>query len=305
MTEYLRTENTVSFTYNTDEAVTNIIYSVNDPLNGETLEYDELYPDSPGSFLIELTEESSRYDRDLRIDIDLIFPTRYEQDHLYITLVRPFVTVTDINNYFSNTPQAEQYDAVNPEYLVILEKKVRYLIQSITNDQFKFEYKTVGAYGSNTDLLHLGQRIESFDKITYNDYVTYDSTEEQVIDELGVSLAVAPSRYAIKVIAPGVNIAEWADQNPLSNSGYFKKDSAYLIRGEYGWRSIPEDIKVAAYELINDELCADSIYANKGIKSIQNDSFNLQFADTVGASTGNLYVDALLAPYKAWNLRAI
>ena len=72
MAEYLRTENTASFTYNTDEAVTSIIYSVNDSLNGKTLEYDELYPNNPGNFLIELTEESSRYDRDLRIDIDLI-----------------------------------------------------------------------------------------------------------------------------------------------------------------------------------------------------------------------------------------
>ena len=305
MAEYLRTENTASFTYNTDEAVTSIIYSVNDSLNGKTLEYDELYPNNPGNFLIELTEESSRYDRDLRIDIDLIFPTRYEQDHLYITLVRPFVTVTDINNYFSNTPQAEQYDAINPEYLVILEKKARYLIQSITNDQFKFEYKTVGAYGSNTDLLHLGQRIESFDKITYNDYVVYDPTEDPVIDELGATIAVAPSKYAIKVVAEGVNISEWVDQNPLNNPAYFGKDAAYLVRGEYGWRELPEDIKVATYELINDFVCNDYIYRNKGLKSIQNDAFNIQFADGMLNGTGNLYVDALLAPYKSWNLKAI
>ena len=153
--------------------------------------------------------------------------------------------------------------------------------------------------------MHLGQRIESFDKITYNDYVVYDPTEDPVIDELGATIAVAPSKYAIKVVAEGVNISEWVDQNPLNNPAYFGKDAAYLVRGEYGWRELPEDIKVATYELINDFVCNDYIYRNKGLKSIQNDAFNIQFADGMLNGTGNLYVDALLAPYKSWNLKAI
>jgi len=183
--------------------------------------------------------------------------------------------------------------------------KEKYLINAYVNSEFKFEYKTVGAYGLNTDLLHLGQRIESFDKITYDDYVIYDSTEEPAIDILGATLAVAPSKFAIKVVSEGVNITEWVDQNPLQNPSYFGKDSAYLVRGEYGWKAVPEDIKIAVYELINDFLCNDSIYRNKGLKSIQNDSFNIQFADGMLNGTGNLYVDSLLSQYKVWNLKAI
>jgi hypothetical protein len=89
------------------------------------------------------------------------------------------------------------------------------------------------------------------------------------------------------------------------NPSYFGKDSSYLVRGEYGWKAVPEDIKIAVYELINDFMCNDSIYRNKGLKSIQNDSFNIQFADGMLNGTGNLYVDSLLAPYKVWNLKAI
>ena len=179
------------------------------------------------------------------------------------------------------------------------------MINTYINSEFKFEYKTVGAYGQNTDLLHLGQRIESFDKITSDDYVIYDSTEEPVLDILGATLAIAPSKFAIKILSEGVNITEWVDQNPLQNPSYFGKDSSYLIRGEYGWKAIPEDIKIAVYELINDFLCNDSIYRNKGLKSIQNDSFNIQFADGMLNGTGNLYVDSLLSQYKVWNLKAI
>jgi hypothetical protein len=39
--------------------------------------------------------------------------------------------------------------------------------------------------------------------------------------------------------------------------------------------------------------------------SVQNDSFNIKFAEGMINSTGNLYVDGLLAPYKNWNLKAI
>ena len=305
MAEYLRTEGVVSFTYNTDETVTSIVYTVNDILNDTVIQYDELYPDSPGSFLIELSEESSRYDRSLRIDIDLIFPTRYEQDHIYIDVVRPFVTSTEMSDYFAKTPQSGIYDSIDPEYLVLLEKKVRYLIQSITGDPFRFEYKTVNAFGANTDLLHLGERIESFDKIIYDDYLVYDSTEDPIIDELGATIGIAPSKYAIKVVAEGVNISEWVDQNPIKNPSYFGKDSAYLVRGEYGWRELPEDIKIATYDLINDMVCNDYIYRNKGLKSMKNDSFDIQFADGMLNGTGNLYVDKVLEKYKVWNLRAI
>lgn len=286
---------------------TTVIYSVYDVVNNEYIQYEETTEQEDGVFNLLLSEDVKKYDRDLKIEIQSIQTNGYSEDELFVTLVRPYATADEITEYFANNFSATTSilaDATT-DYIRKIERKVRFLINSYINSEFKFEYKTVGTYGSNTDLLHLGQRIESFDKIIYNDYVTYDSKEDPAIDELGVSIAVAPSRYGIKVIAPGINISEWVDQNPLNNPAYFTKDSSYLVRGEYGWRHIPEDIKIAVYELINDELCADSIYANKGIKSIQNDSFNIQFADTVGQSTGNLYVDALLAPYKVWNLKAI
>jgi hypothetical protein len=259
------------------------------------------------NYTISLSSDVCKYDRSLLIEIQTIQLSGYSSDNVDITVKRPYATAAEIENYFSNIAFGgsnilfEQSDA----FVEKLERKARYLINAYTGNEFKFEYKTVGAYGQNTDLLHLGQRIESFDKITSDDYVIYDSTEEPVIDILGATVAVAPSKFAIKVVSEGVNITEWVDQNPLQNPSYFGKDSAYLVRGEYGWKAVPEDIKIAVYELINDFLCNDSIYRNKGLKSIQNDSFNIQFADGMLNGTGNLYVDSLLSQYKVWNLKAI
>jgi hypothetical protein len=259
------------------------------------------------SYNISLSSDVCKYDRSLIIEIQSIQVNGYSSDSVDILIKRPYATVSEIKDYFEynyNDTSNILVDQSN-ELIKKLERKARYLINAYTGNEFKFEYKTVGAYGQNTDLLHLGQRIESFDKITYDDYVIYDSTEDPVIDLLDVTLAIAPSRFSIKVVAEGVNITEWVDQNPLQNPSYFGKDSAYLIRGEYGWKAVPEDIKIAVYELINDFICNDSVYRNKGLKSINNDSFNIQFADGMLNGTGNLYVDALLAPYKVWNLKAI
>lgn len=260
------------------------------------------------SFTITLNSDVAKYDRSLVVEIQSIQLTGYSSEDIDVTVKRPYVTYTEIYDYFENFDVINGSDIIynqNQSFVEKLERKARYLINSYIGDEFKFEYKTVGAYGQNTDLLHLGQRIESFDKITSDDLVIYDSTEDTPIDLLGATVGIAPSKFGIKVVSEGVNITEWVDQNPLVNPSYFGKDSSYLVRGEYGWKAVPEDIKVAVYELINDFMCNDSIYRNKGLKSIQNDSFNIQFADGMLNGTGNLYVDSLLAPYKVWNLKAI
>ena len=264
-------------------------------------------PQGQTQYEISFNIESSKYDRPLTVEIQSIQLNGYSSDSVDVLIKKPYATVSEIKSYFNNISNGTTsiLSGQSDAFIQKLERKVRYMINSYIGDEFKFEYKTVGAYGQNTDLLHLGQRIHSFDKIICDDYVVYDSTEEPVFDILGATVAIAPSKHAIKVVAEGVNITEWVDQNPLQNPSYFGKDSAYLIRGEYGWKAVPEDIKTAVYELINDFMCNDSTYRNKGLKSINNDSFNIQFADGMLNGTGNLYVDALLAPYKVWNLKAI
>lgn len=296
-----------SNTFNISTTYENAIAGVKINTSGTQSGIHKAIEQAGTTYEIALSSDVCKYDRSLVIQIQSIQINNYSTDDIDILIKRPYSTTSEIKSYFEQNFNEIESILVNQSdaFIEKLERKARYLINAYTGNDFKFEYKTVGSYGMDTDLLHLGQRIESFDKIIYDDYVIYDSKEDPAIDELGATIAIAPSKYALKVVAEGVNISEWVDQNPIKNPSYFGKDSAYLVRGEYGWKAVPEDIKIAVYELINDFLCNDFIYRNKGLKSIQNDAFNIQFADGMLNGTGNLYVDALLAPYKVWNLKAI
>ena len=223
------------------------------------------------------------------------------------------VIFTDFGPAFSGTSwkfalishQDEDSTNLNQSTFEKFEKKARLLINSRTNDKFSFEYKTVSSLGLGADLLHLGERIESYDKITSDDTVYYDSSLYENIDDLSLPLIVTESHYGLRTYQPGINIAEWLDINPIAMPAFFGQNSSFNIRGEYGYRYVPEAIKQATMELFTDLICSDFVYRNKGFKSIKNDSFDITFQDGILNSTGNLYVDALLEPYKRWDLRAI
>lgn len=309
MAEYFREDNQELNIYYSSNMTESILFTVYDINTDEYIYYGEGTKLDDFGFNLTLPAEVTKYDRDLVLDLQIIRSNSYEEDSLSISLFRKFITEEQLTAFgieVSTEPTIQETQKLIKDTTYHrLERKARALIKAITNQEFKFEYKTVGSYGSNTDLLYLGQRLVSFDKITYDDYVVYDTTADPAIDELGTTLAVAPSKTAIKVVAEGVNISEWVDQNPIKNPSYFGQDSAYLIRGEYGWKEIPEDIVLCTYELINDMLCNDYLYRNKGIKSIQNDSFTVQYADGMLNGTGNIYVDTILNRYKDWNLKAI
>lgn len=223
------------------------------------------------------------------------------------------VKITDFGTNFSGSSwkfsfishQAEDSNNLNQSTIEKFEKKARLLINSRTNDNFYFEYKTVPTLGIGTDLLHLGERIESYDKVTSDDVVLYDSSLYETIDDLSLPLIISESHYGLRTYQESVNISEWKDINPIYTQRFFAEGSSFNIRGEYGWKNVPDAIKQATMELFIDLICSDFVYRNKGFKSIKNDSFDITFQDGILNSTGNLYVDALLEPYKRWDLRAI
>ena len=57
--------------------------------------------------------------------------------------------------------------------------------------------------------------------------------------------------------------------------------------------------------LVEDMRCGDWNYRNTGLKQVKNDAFDLQYSDNIFSGTGNLAVDALIAPYKNFNMMVI
>jgi hypothetical protein len=157
--------------------------------------------------------------------------------------------------------------------------------------------------GQGADVLFIGERIESFDKIIKDDEIVYDTTADPEINLLDYPFAVTNGKNSLKVVWEGANIIEWSDTSVINSAGYFERNSLYLVRGEYGWKYVPNDINQATLELVNDMICSDFNYRNRGVKSVKNDAYTIEFQP--GTGIGSILVESLIAPYKRLDLWAV
>jgi hypothetical protein len=257
------------------------------------------------SFNLILDQDVTAYDRRLRIELQIIDSSSYTEDEIYASIIRPYATTTEIAEYagleiVNGTPG---FGEITQAELVKLERKARLYINSRISDNFSFKYKTVGVLGQGADVLYIGERIESFDKIIKDDEIIYDTTADPEINLLDYPFAVTKGKNSLKVVWEGENIIEWSDTSVLNSSGYFERNSLYLIRGEYGWEYVPNDINQATIELVNDMLCSDFNYKNRGVKSVKNDAYTVEFQPGMGI--GSVIVESLIAPYKRLDLWAV
>ena len=303
---YTSSTGTPLYTSSSAVDVTSIIYSVLDLASNEYIQYDEAVLVSNRLFNIPLSVDTCKYDRDLRIELQIISHHTYTEDSIDVKLIRPYATAEEIASDlgFTITANPSGSKEYKKEQLEKIERKARALINAKINDDFYFYYKTVGTFGQDTDILVLGERIESFDKIIENDNIIFDSISENLV-ESSMPLAISKSKQSLKVVAPGIDIMEWADVKPIPGNAFFAKTYSYIVSGEFGWKYVPSEIKEATIELVNDILCSDFSYRNKGLKSIKNDSFDIQFQDGMMNGTGNVLVDSLIAPFKRFEIRAI
>jgi hypothetical protein len=306
MKEYLRTEgDAVTISYVAPTGTDSVVFNVYDLDLAEYILSDEADLVSGSTFSIVLDQEVSTYDRKLKIELQIIDASSYTEDEIYASIIRPYATTTELADYagleiVNGTPG---FGEITEAELIKLERKARLYINSRISDSFNFNYKTVGVLGQGTDILYMGQRIQSFDKIIKNDEVVYDLTADPEINLLDFPLAVTNGKNSLKVVWEGENIIEWSDTSVINSSGYFERNSLYLVRGEYGWKYVPNDINQATLELVNDMLCSDFNYKNRGVKSVKNDAYTIEFQP--GTGIGSVLVESLIAPYKRLDLWAV
>lgn len=306
MKEYLRTEgDALTITYVAPTGTDSVVFNVYDLDLEEYILSDEADLVSGSTFSITLDQEVSIYDRRLKIELQIIDASSYTEDEIYASIIRPYATATELAEYaglqiVEGTPG---FGEITQAELIKLERKARLYINSRISDNFNFNYKTVGVLGQGTDVLYMGQRIESFDKIIKDDEVIYDITADPEINLLDYPFAVTNGKNSLKVVWEGANIIEWSDTSVINSSGYFERNSLYLVRGEYGWKYVPNDINQATLELVNDMICSDFNYRNRGVKSVKNDAYTIEFQP--GTGIGSILVESLIAPYKRLDLWAV
>jgi hypothetical protein len=319
MKEYLTTEGDgLTITYSAPVGVDSVVYTITDLDLDEIIFADEATL-SGAVYEFELSSDICKYDRKLRIDIELLdygTPSgvsssgsngSYATDFLDISLVRPYVTADELAEELgltivTGTPA--DTSEVKRATIERWERQARMFINSKIDDKVRLQYKTVTVVGQDTDVLYLdGNRVESFDKITKDDEVLYDTQED--INLLDYTLEISKSKLQLKPFSVGSNIDEGKSVVAIYDPGYFERGSIYSVRGEYGYKNVPEELREATIILVDDMRCNDWSYRNKGLKSVKNDSFDIEYNDIIFSGTGNILVDALISDFKSIRMFAI
>lgn len=320
MKEYLTTEGDgLTITYSAPAGVDSVVYTITDLELDQVLFADEASKNLSNLYEFELSSDICKYDRKLRIGIELLdygTPSTassigsngsYTTDFVDVSLVRPYVTADVLAEELgltivTGTPA--DTSEVKRSTLEKWERQARMFINSKIDEKIRLQYKTVSVIGEDTDYLYLdGHRIESYDKIIKDDEVVYDSQED--INLLSYTLVSSNSKLQLKPYLSGYNLDEGKAMAALADPGYFERGSVYSVRGEYGWKNVPEQIREATIILVDDMRCNDWSYRNKGLKSVKNDSFDIEYTDSIFSGTGNLLVDSLLSEFKTWRMFAI
>lgn len=217
------------------------------------------------------------------------FSIEYDQN---VDVVKPYVDLSQVINGLGlgsdyNDPNSRTY-----QELVDAEKYARKVIENYTQQKFYKYLSSEIAYGSGNDILPLSRKIDSLNEILVND-----------LPLQGMPFEVAESGFAVRL-----NRANMLDNTvytangmvpPTINdySGVFNKDARYKVTGYFGWAKVPNEVELAAVELMKDYFSKDKVWRNKYIKSISTFDWQFDFNSSTFSGTGNNYVDQLLLPY--------
>jgi hypothetical protein len=218
-----------------------------------------------------------------------------------IFVVTPYVDFNHVQEMGFST------DSSDPGYksyrdLLMAEKYARKVIEQHTAQNFYLKDDIYLIYGHGSDILPLPSKIAEIYTIYARDILLLDSINN--IDNWNYSVEISESGYGIKV-----NRANLLDNTVYSangmvppsindySGGAFHYGVPYKIEGRFGWEKVPDDVELAAIELMKDYFAKDTMWRNKYIKKISTFDWDFEYTGEAHLGTGNAYADKLLADY--------
>lgn len=93
--------------------------------------------------------------------------------------------------------------------------------------------------------------------------------------------------------------------NHSGNATGWKRNYPFIIRGDWGYETVPAAVKEAARLLVNDYACSEALYRDRYLESIKAADWRLQFSSRAWDSTGNARVDHLLSEFVLTDMAVI
>jgi hypothetical protein len=226
-----------------------------------------------------------------------------------VTVERPYIDPNTLTSGTYTLAQATKDEAL-----------ARAIIDSITGG-FYFRSGWLEVEGENTDYMPVWDRTYKVLKAYQNNVLVYDSSQTpSALD--GYNYLIIKEKSAI-IKDPTYDPGEFsrATQSPLglpiANSDsislfdtedspntftiqggvMFPRGVDYLFSVEYGYKTIPSDIKNAMGLMVDDLKCGRIDYHKRYITSYSTDQYRIQIDKSSLTGTGNILVDKILDKY--------
>ncbi len=225
--------------------------------------------------------------------------TQVREHKLYV--VTPYVDYAQALEYLrigndQSDPNYKTYDEI-----ASAERYARKVIENYTGQEFYSYTDTCSVYGIDSDVLMLPSRIQSLYKLYANDILLEDNINN--IDNWNYKVDVTESGFSLRI-----NRANMLDNTVYTangmvppsindSSGMFKRGVRYTVFGNFGWPNVPDEVELAAIELMKDYFSKDNMWRNKYVNKISTFDWDFEYGSGSTSGTGNLYADQLLSEY--------
>jgi hypothetical protein len=255
---------------------------------------------NPGTYVVNVPYQYTDRNRTLRLKWNYTVEGTLvkKEDEVYV--VTPYVDFNHAQDMGFST------DSSDPNYksykeLLMAEKYARKQVEQYTGQKFYSYDDIYVVYGHQSDILPLPARIEEIYSLYAKDILLLDNIEE--INNWNYSVILSETAYGIRI-----NRASMLDNTVYTangmvppsihdSSGIFQSGIPYRVYGRFGWEKVPDNVELAAIELMKDYFSKDTMWRNKYVKNISTFDWDFEYTGDAYTGTGNAYADNLLADY--------
>ena len=256
--------------------------------------------DYEGEYEFTLPMSATSTDRVLKATWSYTISSKNMQEVEYVYVTTPYATIDEIMSELGYSSQSQDANYFSYDKVKSAERVARMMINDYLGFSLGKYTGTIVAYGDGSDALILPTKMISFTKLTENDKVVIDTTENY--NQFGYDVEITETGYALRIIpqTPGDDISEQEYYDILNlRSGQFRNGYRYEVTGVVGWNYIPVEVKQAMFLLVNDLLCNDSTWRAKYVKKINSGQMSVELSSLTFTGTGNALADSILQKFKS------
>jgi hypothetical protein len=256
---------------------------------------------NPGTYSVNIPYEYTSRNRTLRLEwyytVDLTSIVRSQE----VFVVTPYVDFGNACGCLGISTDSSDPNYKSYRDLIRAEKYARKIIEDYTGQKFYLYDDVDVVYGYGSNVLPITDKIYDLHELYEGGTLIFDKFND--INSWNYPIDISETGYGIKV-----NLSDALDNTvyvangmvpPSIHDSYsiFKTGVEYKVQGRFGWEKVPDNVELAAIELMKDYFSKDIVWRNKYIKNISTFDWDFEYSGNVYTGTGNAYADALLADY--------